>query len=76
MNRTAFVMMLILIAALIIDTVTSNIYDFISQEVDSGWGLTFFISFSSTILFVGLILLLEDLKKQSEHLRRTNLAFN
>jgi hypothetical protein len=76
MNRTAFVMMLILIAALIIDTVTSNIYDFISQEVDSGWGLTFFISFSSTILFVGLILLLGDLKKQSEHLRRTNLAFN
>ena len=76
MNRTSFTIMLILISALIIDTITSNIYDFISKEVDSGWGLTFFISVSSTILVVGLILLLGPLKKQSEHLRTTNSAFN
>ncbi len=68
--------MLILIGALIIDTITSNIYDFISREVDSSWGLAFFISVSAIILVVGLILLLGPLKKQSEHLRTTNSAFN
>jgi hypothetical protein len=68
--------MLILISALIIDTVTSNIYDLISKEIDSSWGVTFFISISAIILIVGLILLLSVIKKQSKHLRTTNSAFN
>jgi hypothetical protein len=68
--------MLILISALIIDTVTSNIYDLISKEIDSSWGVIFFISISAIILIVGLILLLGVIKKQSEHLRTTNSAFN
>ena len=76
MNRTIIIMMLILISALIIDTVTSNIYDLIDKELTSSWGTVFFISVSATILIVGLILLLGVMKQQSEHLRKTNLAFN
>ncbi|MGB0025815.1 MAG: hypothetical protein WBP64_03150, partial [Nitrososphaeraceae archaeon] len=76
MNRTILIMMFILISALIIDTVTSNIYDLIDKELASSWGTVFFISVSTTILIVGLILLLGVMKQQSEHLRKTNLAFN
>ena len=76
MNRTIIIMMLILISALIIDTVTSNIYDLIDKELTSSWGIVFFISVSATILIVGLILLLGVMKQQSEPLRKTNLAFN
>ena len=66
MNRTIIIMMLILISALIIDTVTSNIYDLIDKELTSSWGIVFFISVSATILIVGLILLLGVMKQQSE----------
>lgn len=68
--------MLVLISALIIDAVTSNIYNLISKEIDSIWGVTYFISISAVILVVGLVLLLGVIKEQSKHLRRTNSNFN
>jgi hypothetical protein len=68
--------MLILIAALIIDTITSVIYDLISKEMDSSWGLIFFLAISAIILSVGLVLLLGDIKKLTEHVRTTNSIFN
>jgi hypothetical protein len=68
--------MLILISALIIDTVLSIIYDLISKEVDSTWGTILFISISTIILAAGLILLLGLIKKQSEHLRTSSSALN
>ena len=75
MNRTSFVTMLILISALIIDTMTYNIYDLVGKDVDSSWGLTFFMAISAIILVVRLILLLGHIKRQSGHLRTTNLTF-
>ena len=68
--------MLVLISALIIDAVTSNIYNLISKEIDSIWGVTYFISISAVILVVGLVLLLGVIMEQSKHLRRTNSNFN
>jgi hypothetical protein len=68
--------MLILISALIIDTVTANIYDLISKELASSWGLIFFISNSSIIFVIGLQLLLGYIKKKSNNLRTSNSAFN
>jgi hypothetical protein len=68
--------MLILISALIIDTILSIIYDLISKEVDSTWGTILFISISTIILAAGLILLLGLIKKQSEHLRTSSSALN
>ena len=68
--------MLILISALIIDTVTANIYDLISKELASSWGLIFFISNSSIIFVIGLQLLLGYVKKKSKNLRTSNSAFN
>ena len=76
MNRTSFIIMLILISALIIDTITSIIYDLISKDIDSSWGVIFFLAISAIILTVGLVLLLWDIKKRTEHLRTTNLVFN
>ena len=69
-------MMLILISALIIDTVTANIYDLISKELATSWGLIFFISNSSIIFIIGLQLLLGYVKKKSKNLRTSNSAFN
>ena len=50
MNRTGIILMLILTTALIVDTITANIYDLISEELASSWGLVFFISNSAIIL--------------------------
>ena len=75
-NRTGTIMMLILISALIIDTVTANIYDLISKELATSWGLIFFISNSSIIFIIGLQLLLGYVKKKSKNLRTSNSAFN
>ena len=68
--------MLILTTALIVDTITANIYDLISEELASSWGLVFFISNSAIILGTGLLLLLGFIKQKSENLRITNSAFN
>ena len=76
MNRTGIILMLILTTALIVDTITANIYDLISEELASSWGLVFFISNSAIILGTGLLLLLGFIKQKSENLRTTNSAFN
>ena len=68
--------MLILISALIIDTMVSIIYDLIGKHVDSNWGVIFFIVISAIILTIGLVLLLRDIKKRTELLRTTNSVFN
>jgi hypothetical protein len=65
MNRTSIATMLVLISALIIDTITSNIYELVSKEEDSSWGHTFFMSASAIILVVGMILLLGPIEKQA-----------
>jgi hypothetical protein len=76
MNRTSFIIILILISALIIDTMISIIYDLIGKDVDSNWGVIFFIVISAIILTIGLVLLLRDIKKRTELLRTTNSVFN
>ena len=76
MNRTSLAIMVILISALTIDTVISIVYDLISKQVDSSWGVIFFIVISAIILVVGQVLLLTDIKKRTEYLRTSNSIFN
>ena len=66
--------MLILIAALIIDTIIANIYDLISNEVSSSLGVTIFIFISSSFLGTGLIFLFRFIKHKKDNRKKADLT--
>jgi hypothetical protein len=68
--------MLILIAALIIDTIIANIYDLISNEVSSGWGVSSFILISGTFLGTGLIFLFRFIKHKNQNTKKPKSTFD
>ena len=73
LDRENVTLMLILIAALIIDTIIANIYDLISNEVNSGLGVSLFIIISGIFCGAGLIFLFRFIRESGTR-KKASLA--
>jgi MFS family permease len=65
--------MIIVISALIIDTIIANIYDLVSNDVNSGLGVSLFIIISGIFCGAGLIFLFRFIRKNGTR-KKASLA--
>jgi signal transduction histidine kinase len=75
MKKVSFTVF-ILIAALIVDAIFSNLSDVMNKQLASGWGIALFISITITIFAAGQYLLLGFVNQVTKDLRIKKLYFN
>ena len=67
-NKTLLIIVSVLIAILIIDTVINNVVDFISNEIVSSWSIILF-GFIAAVSAIGQYFILDFVKQKSKEIR-------